>query len=76
MIRIGVLWHGANVEQEAIYLAALRQGLQHDLHGEFVSDIGEEGLSFVAIFPIENLSVILQPSPMDEIALVPRTIEA
>ena len=25
--RIGVLWHGANVEQEAIYLAALRQGL-------------------------------------------------
>ena len=27
MYRIGVLWHGANVEQEAIYLAALRQGL-------------------------------------------------
>jgi putative ABC transport system substrate-binding protein len=27
MHRIGVLWHGANVEQEAIYLAALRQGL-------------------------------------------------
>jgi ABC-type uncharacterized transport system substrate-binding protein len=25
--RIGVLWHGANAEQEAIYLAALRQGL-------------------------------------------------
>src|SRR5262245_5253728 len=25
--RIGVLWHGENVEQEAIYLAALRQGL-------------------------------------------------
>jgi putative tryptophan/tyrosine transport system substrate-binding protein len=27
--RIGVLWHGADVEAEAIYLAALRQGL-HD----------------------------------------------
>ena len=27
--RIGVLWHGANAEAEAIYLAALRQGL-HD----------------------------------------------
>lgn len=26
--RIGVLWHGANAEQEAIYLAALRQGLR------------------------------------------------
>src|SRR6516164_3482883 len=25
--RIGVLWHGANAEAEAIYLAALRQGL-------------------------------------------------
>jgi len=25
--RIGVLWHGANAEQEAVYLAALRQGL-------------------------------------------------
>lgn len=25
--RIGILWHGANAEQEAIYLAALRQGL-------------------------------------------------
>jgi putative tryptophan/tyrosine transport system substrate-binding protein len=25
--RIGVLWHGANAEEEAIYLAALRQGL-------------------------------------------------
>ena len=25
--RISVLWHGANAEQEAIYLAALRQGL-------------------------------------------------
>ncbi len=25
--RIGVLWHGENAEQEAIYLAALRQGL-------------------------------------------------
>ncbi len=25
--RIGVLWHGASAEQEAIYLAALRQGL-------------------------------------------------
>jgi len=29
MRRIGVLWHGANAEQEAIYLAALRKGL-HD----------------------------------------------
>ena len=28
MRRIGVLWHGANVEEEAIYLAALRQGLR------------------------------------------------
>ena len=27
MYRIGVLWHGANAEEEAIYLAALRQGL-------------------------------------------------
>ena len=27
MYRIGVLWHGASAEQEAIYLAALRQGL-------------------------------------------------
>ena len=27
MHRIGVLWHGANAEEEAIYLAALRQGL-------------------------------------------------
>src|SRR5277367_6093743 len=27
MRRIGVLWHGANAEQEAIYLAALRKGL-------------------------------------------------
>jgi putative ABC transport system substrate-binding protein len=27
MHRIGVLWHGANAEQEAIYLAVLRQGL-------------------------------------------------
>jgi putative tryptophan/tyrosine transport system substrate-binding protein len=26
--RIGVLWHGATVEEEAIYLAALRQGLR------------------------------------------------
>jgi putative ABC transport system substrate-binding protein len=25
--RIGVLWHGENADQEAIYLAALRQGL-------------------------------------------------
>ena len=25
---IGVLWHGADAEQEAIYLAALRQGLK------------------------------------------------
>src|SRR3954470_22527593 len=25
--RIGVLWHAANAEEEAIYLAALRQGL-------------------------------------------------
>ena len=25
--RIGVLWHGASVEEEAIYLSALRQGL-------------------------------------------------
>src|SRR3954470_11513450 len=25
--RIGVLWHGANAEEEAIYLSALRQGL-------------------------------------------------
>ena len=30
MHRIGVLWHGADAEQEAIYLAALRQGL-HDV---------------------------------------------
>jgi ABC-type uncharacterized transport system substrate-binding protein len=30
MHRIGVLWHGANAEQEAIYLAALREGL-HDV---------------------------------------------
>ena len=28
MHRVGVLWHGANAEQEAIYLAALRQGLR------------------------------------------------
>jgi len=28
MYRIGVLWHGANAEEEAIYLAALRQGLK------------------------------------------------
>jgi putative ABC transport system substrate-binding protein len=28
MYRIGVLWHGANAEEEAIYLAALRQGLR------------------------------------------------
>jgi putative tryptophan/tyrosine transport system substrate-binding protein len=28
MRRIGILWHGANAEQEAIYLAALRQGLR------------------------------------------------
>src|SRR6476660_6351858 len=28
MTRIGVLWHGANAEEEAIYLAALRQGLR------------------------------------------------
>jgi putative tryptophan/tyrosine transport system substrate-binding protein len=27
MHRIGVLWHGANAEEETIYLAALRQGL-------------------------------------------------
>ena len=27
MYKIGVLWHGANAEEEAIYLAALRQGL-------------------------------------------------
>jgi hypothetical protein len=27
MRRIGVLWHGSNAEEEAIYLAALRQGL-------------------------------------------------
>ncbi len=27
MHRIGVLWHGANAEQEAVYLAALRRGL-------------------------------------------------
>src|SRR5262249_45619823 len=27
MYRIGVLWHGANAEEEAIYLAELRQGL-------------------------------------------------
>jgi putative ABC transport system substrate-binding protein len=27
MHRIGVLWHGENAEEEAIYLAALRQGL-------------------------------------------------
>jgi putative ABC transport system substrate-binding protein len=27
MYRIGVLWHGANAEEETIYLAALRQGL-------------------------------------------------
>ena len=26
--RIGVLWHAANEEEEAIYLAALRQGLR------------------------------------------------
>ena len=26
--RIGVLWHGANAEEEAIYLAALREGLR------------------------------------------------
>src|SRR5215475_12105520 len=26
--RIGVLWHGANEEEEAVYLAALRQGLR------------------------------------------------
>jgi putative tryptophan/tyrosine transport system substrate-binding protein len=28
MHRIGVLWHGADAEEEAIYLAALRQGLK------------------------------------------------
>jgi putative ABC transport system substrate-binding protein len=28
MHRIGVLWHGANAEEEAIYLAALREGLR------------------------------------------------
>jgi putative ABC transport system substrate-binding protein len=28
MHRIGVLWHGASAQQEAIYLAALRQGLR------------------------------------------------
>jgi len=28
MHRIGVLWHGANAEEETIYLAALRQGLR------------------------------------------------
>src|SRR5215471_18387480 len=28
MHRIGILWHGANAEEEAIYLAALRQGLR------------------------------------------------
>jgi len=28
MHRIGVLWHGANAEEEVIYLAALRQGLR------------------------------------------------
>src|SRR3974377_1717840 len=27
MYKIGVLWHGANAEEEAIYVAALRQGL-------------------------------------------------
>src|SRR3974390_1331891 len=27
MYKIGVLWHGASVEEEAIYLSALRQGL-------------------------------------------------
>src|SRR3954452_18284055 len=27
MYRIGVLWHGANAQEEAIYLAALRRGL-------------------------------------------------
>ena len=47
-----------------------------DLHGDFVSDIAEDGLNFVAIFPIENLFAISQPSSMDEIALVPKTIEA
>ena len=28
MHKIGVLWHGANAEEEAIYLAALREGLR------------------------------------------------
>ena len=32
-----------------------------DLHGDFVSDIAEDGLNFVAIFPIENLFAISQP---------------
>lgn len=47
-----------------------------DLHGDFFSDIAEEGLTFVAIFPIENLSVISQPSLREEITSIVPKIDA
>lgn len=51
--------------------------VNNDLHGDVVSDITEEGLNFVAVFPLENQPVVLQPSSMDEIApIVLELIEA
>jgi len=48
MHRIGVLWHGADAEQEAIYLAALRQGL-HD-----VGYVEGQNLTLEMRFPAEQ----------------------
>jgi putative tryptophan/tyrosine transport system substrate-binding protein len=46
--RIGVLWHGANVDEEAIYLGALRQGL-----GDF-GYVEGKNISLEMRFPAEQ----------------------
>jgi putative tryptophan/tyrosine transport system substrate-binding protein len=75
--RIGVLWHGANAEQEAIYLAALRQGLNdfgyvegHNivLEMRFPAEQYDRFFALAAELAKENLDVLVSAAGIAAVA--------
>lgn len=66
--RIGVLWHAANEEEEAVYLAALRQGLREFgyvegrsivLENRFPNEIPERFISLAAELAAQKVDVLV-----------------
>lgn len=78
--RIGVLWHAANEEEEAVYLAALRQGLREFsyvegrnivLENRFPNEIPERFVSLAAELAALKVDVLVAVTRLAALAAKP-----